>query len=98
MNDSDHERDGNGDEEPTLRQRLHAATGDRDAEAHALADASDDDVTEHDAKIAVQRARGERGVAEATPDHDIATPDDAEAVAQQAPDDAADAPDGRPSS
>jgi hypothetical protein len=71
------------DDSPTLRQRLHAATGDRDAEADALADASDDDVTPHDAKVAVQRSRGERGADEPTLDHDIATPGDAEAVAHE---------------
>ncbi len=43
---------------PSLRQRLHAATGDRDAEAKALADRSPDGSTRHDAKVAVNRAHG----------------------------------------
>lgn len=72
------------DEKPTLRQRLHAATGDRDAEAEALADQTGD-VSERDAKIAVQRARGERGVnaGEPEPDTELATPADAEEVADE---------------
>ena len=39
------------------RQALHAATGDRDAEAEALADRAGDDVDADAAKVAVQRAR-----------------------------------------
>jgi hypothetical protein len=77
------------DDKPSLRQRLHAATGDRDAEAEAVADRAadegDDEVTEHDAKVAVQRARGERGIdaGEPEPDHELVTVDDAEAVAEE---------------
>jgi hypothetical protein len=81
----DHERHETDDhDEPTLRQRLHAATGDRDAEAEAVADRSEGEVSEHDAKIAVQRARGERGIgAEPEPEHELVTVDDAEAVADE---------------
>ncbi len=43
-----------------LRQLLHAATGDRGAEAKALADRAGDDVSEADALVAVERAHGER--------------------------------------
>jgi len=64
----------------SLRQRLHAATGDRDAEAQALADETDDDISVSDAKVAVQLARGERGREAPDLGHDIATPTDAEAV------------------
>lgn len=72
-----------GDDRPSLRQRLHAATGDRDAEAEALADEADDDVSVEDAKIAVQLARGERSTEAPDLDHDIATPSDAESVKQR---------------
>jgi hypothetical protein len=68
---------------PTLRQALHSVTGDRAAEAGALADRVDD-ATEDEALEAVRRAHGDLGIDE-TPgdhdgDHDIATPADAEAV------------------
>jgi len=77
------------EDKPSLRQRLHAATGDRDAEAGAVADRAADDgedgVSESDAKIAVQRARGERGigVGEPEPDSELVTVADAEAVAEE---------------
>ena len=58
-----------------IRQLLHAATGDRDAEARALADRAGDDVDEDDARRAVARAHGER--ADATkPEGDVAEPED----------------------
>jgi hypothetical protein len=68
------------DERPPLRQRLHAATGDRDAEAKALRDESAPEVTERDAKIAVQRARGEAGADQPTTEGEMATSVDAEEV------------------
>ena len=77
------------EDKPSLRQRLHAATGDRDAEAEAVADRAADegegDVTERDAKIAVQRARGERGIdaGEPEPANELVTVDDVEAVAEE---------------
>lgn len=79
-----HDTPGDNEEKPTLRQRLHAATGDRDAEAEALADQAGD-VDESDAKIAIQRARGERGVnvGEPEPEAELATVTDAEAVADE---------------
>ncbi len=64
---------------PSARQLLHAATGDRDAEAKALADRSDDAVTEEDARAAVERAHGDVSD-EPGPEHDVASPDDAQAV------------------
>ncbi len=73
---------------PSLRQRLHAATGDRDAEAEALA-AEAGDVSVEDAKIAVQLARGERSAEAPELVHDIATPADAEAVKELRHEDAA---------
>ena len=85
----DDRSDDETEDKPSLRQRLHAATGDRDAEAEAVADRAadegEDDVTERDAKIAVQRARGERGIAvgEPEPDNELVTVDDAEAVAEE---------------
>jgi len=82
---------------PSWRQRLHAATGDRDAEADALADRSDEDVTERDARIAVLRVRGEDGVSDAQTDQAIANPDDARSVAdeREGDDEAPHAPDDR---
>jgi hypothetical protein len=65
---------------PSVRQLLHAATGDRDAEAKALADRAPDDVSEDDAKLAVELAHGDvHGGAK--PERDVASPEDAEAVA-----------------
>jgi hypothetical protein len=67
------------DDQPSLRQKLHAATGDRDAEAKALADRSEADVSEADAKAAVERAHGDVH-GEPRPENDVASPDDAKAV------------------
>jgi hypothetical protein len=66
-------------DEPSARQLLHAATGDREAEAKALADRSDDEVTEKDAKAAVERAHGDVHDRD-RPEHDVASPEDAKAV------------------
>jgi hypothetical protein len=57
MNDDTNASDS--DDAPSLRQRIHQATGDRDREAKALADRFDDDVDEADAKLAVRRASGD---------------------------------------
>jgi hypothetical protein len=62
----------------SARQVLHAVTGDRDAEAKALEDQADD-VDEDDAKVAVQRAHGDREPG-AAGNGDLATPDDARAA------------------
>ena len=62
-----------------LRQRLHQATGDRDAEAEALADRTGD-VSEEDALLAVHRAEGDLGPDEPAEKSDFATPEDAEAA------------------
>lgn len=75
-------------ERPSLAQRLHAATGDRDAEAEALRRRSGDEVEHDDAKIAVQRAHGEAGAdrpmaVEAHPEEELAVPSDAEAVHEE---------------
>jgi hypothetical protein len=70
----------NDDDEPSLRQRLHAATGDRDAEAQALAD-RDDDVEIDDAKVAVNRAHG-HAVEDVDTDSALASPEDAERAAE----------------
>lgn len=72
--------DEDQDDTPSVRQLLHAATGDRDKEAKALADRSPDDVTEGHAKLAVGIAHGDVH-GEPKPEHDIAGPADAEAVA-----------------
>jgi hypothetical protein len=77
-----------GDERPGLRQRLHAATGDRDAEAQALADQVDGEVDVDDAKVAVQRSHGEAGAGQPRPvtehpDEELAVPSDVEDVQQE---------------
>ena len=69
-------------DDPSLRQRLHAATGDRDAEAQALADRSGDEVSVDDAKVAVQEAHGE-SVSGKVSEHDLATAEDARDVADE---------------
>jgi hypothetical protein len=71
------------DDKPSLRQKLHWATADRDAEAAALADRAGEDVDEDAAAVAVSRAHGERRDVEPDHDDDLATVDDA----QQAADD-----------
>ncbi len=63
---------------PSARQLLHAATGDRDAEAKALDDRSEGDVSEADAKAAVERAHGDVHD-DRRPEHDVASPEDAKA-------------------
>jgi hypothetical protein len=77
-------RSDDHDDHPTLRQLLHAATGDRDAEAKALADRSPEDVTESEAKLTVELAHGDvhEFDGEPKPKHDVASPEDAEAVAE----------------
>ena len=44
---------------PSLRQRLASATGDRHAEAKALAERAGDDVADDDATTAVREAHGD---------------------------------------
>jgi hypothetical protein len=63
---------------PSAAQLLHAATGDREAEAKALADRSEGDVSEGDAKAAVERAHGDVHDG-ARPENDVAAPEDAKA-------------------
>ena len=76
------ERD-DGRDQPSIRQKVHSATGDRDAEAEALADRADDEVDVDDAKTAVARAHGDRGDDETLPERDVATPEDAAAAARE---------------
>lgn len=72
------------DDSTTARQLLHWATGDRDAEAEALADASGPEVDKEDAEEAVKRAHGDLGVDEAEgTDSDVAHPADAQEVARR---------------
>jgi hypothetical protein len=69
-------------DKPSLRQRLHWATDDRDAEAKALADRSGEAVDEEAAKLAVGRAHGEvRDGVEPEKEDDLATPEDAKTAA-----------------
>ncbi len=67
---------------PSVRQLLHAATGDRDAEAKALADRADVTVNEDDAAVAVKRAHGDQA-GKPRPGGDVASPEEAEAVSEQ---------------
>jgi hypothetical protein len=67
------------DDQPSARQLLHAATGDREAEGRALADRAGEAVDEDDAERAVRLAHGDVH-GEPSPERDVASPDDAEAV------------------
>jgi hypothetical protein len=72
------------DTQSKVRQVVHAATGDRDAEAEALADRAPEDVDTDDAKVAVQRAHGDRSDVDATPaKRGLADPDDAQQAADE---------------
>lgn len=72
------------DDSTTARQLLHWATGDREAEAEALADAAGPEVDKDDAEEAVKRAHGDLGVDEKdASDSDVAHPADARAVARE---------------
>ena len=77
------------DETPSLRQVLHAATGDRKKEAEALADRSADEVDADDAQTAVRRAHGdidqdpERDPRLRAVEVELATPEDAAHVRQE---------------
>jgi hypothetical protein len=71
------------DDKPGLRQKLHWATADRDAEAAALADRAGEDVDEDDAAVAVSRAHGERRDVEPAHDDDLATVDEAKQAADE---------------
>jgi hypothetical protein len=80
--DRTHERASHGHDSPSIRQRLHAATGDREREAEALADRSADEVTVQDAKVAVNRAHGDDPEV-IQDDHELASPEDARAVHEE---------------
>ena len=82
--DADRTETGTGtdDDSPSLRQRLHAATGDREREAEALADRAPDEVTEEDAKVAVNRAHG-HAPEDVQTDSELASPEDAEHVVEE---------------
>lgn len=73
------------DHAPTAKQLLHWATGDRKAEAEALADASGPGIDADDAELAVKRAHGDLGVDEGAPadEDDIADAADAEEAAAE---------------
>jgi hypothetical protein len=64
------------DDNPSVRQRLHSATGDRDAEAVALADRAGDDVGAEEAEVAVRRAHGDIPGGEVS-NSDLASPEEA---------------------
>jgi hypothetical protein len=75
-------RPDDDEDQPSVRQLLHAATGDREAEAKALADRSGGDVSEDDAQTAVERAHGDVH-GEPRAEQDVAAPDDARAVREE---------------
>jgi hypothetical protein len=70
------DRPDEASEEPSLRQRLHSATGDREAEARVLA--KEADVPEEEANHAVREAAGDED--EPAAKGDIARPADVEAA------------------
>lgn len=87
---ADHpETERDPDEKPTLRQVVHAATGDREREAEALADRADD-VDDDTAQRAVAEAHGDVASDRSTGDRDIAVPGDARAVRDDTSDDTTD--------
>ncbi len=65
---------------PSARQLLHWATGDRQAEAEALAE--DAGVEEEDAGLAVKRAHGDLGAVHDGPESDVASAADARRAAE----------------
>jgi hypothetical protein len=82
MSEDESKPDDESSDKPSVRQKLAWATGDRDAEAEALADRSPDEVTVDDAKLAVQRAHGDLGVEQPETESEIATPADAKAASE----------------
>ena len=63
-----------------FRQLLHAATGDREAEAEALADQSE--ASTDDARAAVRRVHGDVSEDGVPSERDVATPEDATQAAK----------------
>jgi hypothetical protein len=77
------ETDSAENDKPGLRQRLHWATDDRDAEAKALADRAGQEVDDDAARLAVGRAHGDvRDGKEPEKEDDLATADAAKEAAQ----------------
>ncbi len=72
------------DDRPSVRQVLHAATGDRGAEAKAVADRADD-VDEPAAEAAVKQAHGDVPGGSGG-ESDLATTDDAQRAADDSTD------------
>jgi hypothetical protein len=69
-------------DKPDVRQRLHWATDDREAEAKALADRAGAEVDDEAAQAAVDRAHGERRDGkEPDKEDDLATVNDAKKAA-----------------
>ena len=71
------------DDAPSLRQRLHQATGDWDREAQALVDRADDDIDAEAAQVAVRRASGDFGADVPASDDEMASPEDAKEVEEE---------------
>jgi hypothetical protein len=80
--------DSRKEDSPTLRQRLHSATGDRHAEAEALEERAGRDVDGHAAEVAVRHAHGDIEApnvpkSESAEQHDLATTADLRAVEEE---------------
>jgi hypothetical protein len=73
-----------GDTKADIHQKLAWATADREQEAEALAEKAGAGVDEEDARVAVDRAHGERRDEEnADPDSEMASPQDARRAARE---------------
>jgi hypothetical protein len=80
--DPDGAEDSSADKaaKPSIRQLVHWATGDREAEAKALAADTPGDVDQQDAEVAVKRAHGDVPKPSTDPQSEVATAADVEAV------------------
>lgn len=83
LDESDDAQDDPETPHRTFRQLLHWATGDRDAEAVALADVSPEEVTVEDAAVAVAQAHGEAPSDRDINSSDVASVEDAIAVHEE---------------
>jgi hypothetical protein len=68
---------------PTVKQLVHWATGDREAEAKELASVSPGEVSIEDATVAVKRAHGDVPSERRSDESEVATVQEAEAVHEE---------------
>ncbi len=83
MADQDRAHEDQNEDKPTVKQLLHWATGDREAEGKALADRTEGEVDPADAEEAVKRAHGDLGIDADIAEGDVADPEDVKKVAQE---------------